>query len=409
VFLKQSIKMQKEGHYEMKDRRLRILVNTNGFWSTSGYGSQALHWLNALKADGWEVAISAFYGLEGGIIELNGIKCYPKIGSMWGEDAMIEHAKDFKADIVISLQDIWVLNPNLLQHIPRWIPYVPIDHDPIPDEIAARLKQAYRIVSYSKFGEEQIAKVGLHSRYIPHMVDVNIFKPLDKATVRKALGIPEDVFLFGMVAANKDNPPRKSFQEAMDAFKLFQAKHPKSAMFFHVQVQQQGGFDIIRYAKRIGIEKYIYHMPPYELLYKVDREGMAKIYSMMDCLLMPSTNEGFGVPAVEAQACGVPVIVNNFTSMPELIIPGRTGYACDVLYKRFTPLGSYVGVPSTQSIYEKMELIFDSDREQMAKDAREHVTKNYSLEVVMPMWISFLERVQKEIYPNPIDNTEKKA
>jgi glycosyltransferase involved in cell wall biosynthesis len=45
---------------------------------------------------------------------------------------------------------------------------------------------------------------------------------------------------------------------------------------------------------------------------------LAKVYSAGDVLLMPSAGEGFGVPTIEAQACGLPVIVTDATAQAEL-------------------------------------------------------------------------------------------
>jgi glycosyltransferase involved in cell wall biosynthesis len=295
------------------NKKLRILINTNAPWASSGYAQQSYDLLPLIKQEGYEIAASCFYGLEGGSILLDGIKFYPKIGDPWGVDAMLNHAKDFKADVVFSLQDTWVLNPIELGKINRWIPITPIDHDPVPNSVYDRLRSAYRVVTYSKFGHEQLQNKGMHSTYIPHTVDTDIFKPIDKNVIRDELKIPKDVFLFGMVGANKDNPPRKGFQHAIDAFVKFHKAHPKSAMYFHTLLQQQGGFPIEDYVKFLGITDYIYHLQPYEQLFKVHRQDMKKIYSAFDVLVMTSENEGFGVPIIEAQACGVPVITDDFT------------------------------------------------------------------------------------------------
>ena len=383
-----------------KDRRLRILWNSNAQWSTSGYGSQMTYLLPAIKKDGWQQAMIAFYGLEGGVINLDGIKTYPRIGDVWGADAMIHHAKDFNADVTISQQDIWVLDPNAIKQFKNWIPWLPVDHDPISQALVDRLKMAYRIIAYSKFAQAQLASKGLHSTYIPLMVDTNTFKPMPKERlqIKKDLGIPVDHFLFGMVAANKDNPPRKSFQEAMDAFKLFHEKHPQSAMYFHVATQQPGGFPIDDYAKHIGIHTAVYKPPLYDMLFKVDKKAMAKIYNTFDVLLAPSTNEGFGVPIIEAQSSGVPVVTNNFTAMPELIIPGKTGELCKVAYKRFYGLNSYIGIPDYMSIYEAMEKIYGANREKMGLKARLHIAQYDTQRVIQKHWLPFLEMVQSEIY-----------
>jgi glycosyltransferase involved in cell wall biosynthesis len=55
------------------------------------------------------------------------------------------------------------------------------------------------------------------------------------------------------------------------------------------------------------------------------------MYSAADVFMLPSRGEGFGLPIVEAQACGTPVIVTDFSSMPELTFAGwkvpTTGHA----------------------------------------------------------------------------------
>jgi glycosyltransferase involved in cell wall biosynthesis len=381
------------------NKKLRILINTNAPWASSGYAQQSYDLLPLIKQEGYEIAASCFYGLEGGSILLDGIKFYPKIGDPWGVDAMLNHAKDFKADVVFSLQDTWVLNPIELGKINRWIPITPIDHDPVPNSVYDRLRSAYRVVTYSKFGHEQLQNKGMHSTYIPHTVDTDIFKPIDKNVIRDELKIPKDVFLFGMVGANKDNPPRKGFQHAIDAFVKFHKSHPKSAMYFHTLLQQQGGFPIEDYVKFLGITDYIYHLQPYEQLFKVHRQDMKKIYSAFDVLVMTSENEGFGVPIIEAQACGVPVITDDFTSMSELIIPEITGELCKISYKKFTPLLSYVGVPDINNIYNAMEKIYNQDRVKMGIAAREFIIKNYDTKTVFKeKWVPFLEMIENEIY-----------
>jgi len=390
-----------------KDRRLKILWNSNAFWSNSGYAQQQAYVLPALTKDGWTQAHIDFYGLEGGIVELEGVKHYPRIADIWGLDAMIEHGKDFNTDITLSNQDIWTLDPNALQHVKRWIPWLPVDHDPIPPAVLQRAKMAYRILAYSKFAQKQLADNGVHSTYLPLMVDTKIFKPYKKDEMRELLGIPKDVFLFGMVAANKDNPPRKSFQEVLDAFAVFHREHPKSAIYFHVAVDNPGGFPINEYVKFLGLNpSVVFYPPPYDLAYKISKEHMAKIYSTFDCLLAPSVSEGWGVPIVEAMACGIPVIANDFTSMTELIEPGKNGYLTEVLYKRFTPLLSYVGVVDSHSLYMHMEQIFKDDRKKMGVFCRLSIMQ-YDTEYVMKTHlIPFLEKVQAEVYEEDTINSK---
>lgn len=388
---------------EKKKNRLRVMVNTNAPFCPSGYGQQARMFMPKMVKEGYPTACIAFYGLEGGILNLDGMWMYPKIGSQWGEDAMLYHSNHFKADVIFTLQDIWTLDPNALRQLAkegkRWIPILPVDHEPIPPAILDRCRMAYRVVSYSPFGHEELLRHGYHSTYIPHTVDMNAYQKRDRSEARKRLGIAEDVFLFGMVAANKDNPPRKSFQEVMDSFKLFHDKHPKSALYLHTFTRQAGGFPIDDYAKVLGIQDVVYHGDFYDMMFNIQPEDMSYIYSCFDCLLAPSQNEGFGVPIVEALACEVPVITTDFTAMRHLVEDGVTGYKIKVAYKRFTPLLSYVAIPDVADLYEKMEKIYTDDRVKMGKAGRKFVEENFELEMVWQNhWIPFLRALEKEIY-----------
>lgn len=388
-----------------KKKRLRVLLSTNAPWAPSGYAQQATQFLPLIAKEGYPTACVAFYGLEGGRFEKEGITYYPKIpNDQWGDLAMVTHKEHFKPDVTFTLQDIWTLDPNKLKDVTRWIPIVPIDHEPVPPAIHERLKLAYRVVSYAPFGTRELKRVGMHSTYIPHTIKKEVFKPITpdkKKAIRKALGVPEDIFLFGIVAANKDNPPRKGFEYTLEQFKIFHEKHPNSALYFHTLLDQAGGFPIRHYAKSLGIENSIYHTRPYDMLYNMDQKDMSDLYGIFDAYLSPSLNEGFGVPIIEAQACGIPAIATDFTAMRDLIQDGVTGYKIKVASERFTPLLSYVAVPDGNSLLECMEKVFVADRVKMGKAARKFVVDNFDLELVWEKhWKPFLEQLEKEIYPN---------
>lgn len=389
--------------YPAPTKKLRIFVSTNAMWSPSGYAQQAADLLPLIRDEGYPLAVSNFYGQEGGMFMLDGIKQYPKLAHPFGGDALHTHANDFNADVVITLQDLWVIEDEHLKQTKNFIPIVPVDHDPIPMAIFNKLRLAYKVITYSKFGHEQLIKLGMNSTLIPHTVNTEIFKNLDKKEdLRKALSVPDDLFMFGMVAANKDNPSRKSFQEVLDAFKMFQDKHPNSGIYFHVLLEQQGGFPIATYANSIRL-KNIYNTPPYQQLFKTTKEDMAKIYNTMDCLLAPSTNGGFEVPIIEASACEIPVITNDFTAMKDLVVDGVTGYKTEVAFKRFTQLNSYIGIPSVKSIYECMEKVYAlsfKKRAEMGKAGRKLILDEYDLKTVFTTkWRPFLLKLENEFYP----------
>ena len=115
---------------------MRILYSSNAMWVSSGYGVQGKHLLPRFQALGHEVAMFAWYGLQGGFMKMGEIPCYPMFRDWYGNDVIAHHAKNFKADLVITLIDIWVLDPETETRcgVP-WLAWFPIDHAPVSEAI----------------------------------------------------------------------------------------------------------------------------------------------------------------------------------------------------------------------------------------------------------------------------------
>jgi N-acetyl-alpha-D-glucosaminyl L-malate synthase BshA len=60
------------------------------------------------------------------------------------------------------------------------------------------------------------------------------------------------------------------------------------------------------------------------------QDDVAQVISMADLFLMPSEKESFGLAALEAMACGVPVVGSTAGGLPELVVHGETGYLAPV-------------------------------------------------------------------------------
>jgi glycosyltransferase involved in cell wall biosynthesis len=354
-----------------------LLWHSNAPWSPTGYGQQTAAFCKPLK-DHYNLGISAFYGLESNVLPWNGIPVYPGFANKHGNETILEHANvhfngDVRAGIVATLMDVWVLDPAIWERLDTCC-WVPVDHDPAPDAVVGFFQASGAVpIAMSKFGRRMLEDAGLDPLYVPHAVDTSIYKPLDKTECREATGIDSDAFVVGMVAANKGNPSRKCFHEAFQAFKALHDKHPEARLYVHAEVQGRfAGVNLAGLMRDIGLDPDVVMFPDqYRVVhYPYQPETMARIFNCFDVLLSPSAGEGFGIPVLEAQACGVPVIVSDFSAQPELcgsgwLVTGR---------KVYTPMRSWQFLPDVDDIVDALRQAYDmpeAAHKRMGKKARE--------------------------------------
>ena len=310
---------------------MRILFDSNAPWAATGYGTQTKLFPQRLKALGHEVAIMAFYGLEGAIINWNGMQIYPRWAHPYGLDIMTSHAQHFKSDIIITLLDAWVFDSNAFKQAnQRWCPWFMVDCEPLQLAVYRQIKESFMPIVCSKHAEMECSKAGLQTVYVPLGVDTKIFKPVaDRAEARERTKLPKDKFVVGMVAANKDPFDRKGFHSQIEAFANLHRKYPDTFLFMHTAQPPAPGLgfsalNLREFANYHGLREgqdYAF-CDQYGYVLGYSEEHMVSLYSSFDVLLNASKGEGFGIPIVEAQACGTPVIVGDWTAMSELLFAG---------------------------------------------------------------------------------------
>lgn len=389
-------KKTKQLKVEVQKPKLKAMWLSNSLFTSSGYGTHSRTVLTRMKKAGYEVAMQSNYGVNGGTVEHEGIKIYPQFGSPWGEDAFLTHSKEFGSHVNFTCIDIFPLNIQVIRQVPNWIPMMFVDGDPLSPMNKDRLNLASEIISVSKFGQKTLVKNGYSSTYIPLSVDTKVFSPKDKSEARKRFGLPEDVFIFGMVAANKDNPSRKSFQEVIDAFAKVAPKFPQARLFIHTNlIDTAHGFPIVEYASYKGLQGKLIMLDAHTMQHKLTREDMAYLYSSFDVLLNPSNREGFGLSIIEAQACGVPVLVNDCQSMPELVGAGKV---CKIGWNQWV-LATYQPHPDVKDLTDKMIEFIDEQPKKFnlwKKKAREFILNNYDSDLVFEKyWVPYLKRLEK--------------
>lgn len=377
-----------EGESVQNKASLRIGWNSNAPWAATGYGTQTAQVTQRMKEQGHDVAIFNNYGLEGSNTDWNGIPVYQRGADLYSNDVIPAHMHDWtlrdlkQPHILFTLYDVWVFKGQ------RWADWnvaswVPIDHVPAPPEVAKWCRQDFVTpIAMSKYGQAMLENVGIESLYVPHGIE-SVFKPMKRhkgMTGRDFIDIKTDRFVVGMNAANKGvSPNRKAFGENILAFSMFAQKHDDAILYLHTDwMGSLGGIKLLDLLTAVGLKEHQYKfIDPYLYRTGIDQQTLATIYTAMDVLLATSYGEGFGIPTIEAQACGTPVIVSEFAASTELV---GEGWLIDGQPLWDAPQKAWFHMPSVPKIVEALEAAYERGQER--SQTAVEFSKMYNADVV---------------------------
>ncbi len=114
------------------------------------------------------------------------------------------------------------------------------------------------------------------------------------------------------------------------------------------------------------------------------RENIADYLAVADIFLLPSESESFGLAALEAQACEVPVIASRIGGIPEVITDGETGFLSDI--------------GDTEKMSDDvLKLLNDKEmRRTFGEKSRELAVLRYSASEIIPQYMKFYEKILGE-------------
>jgi len=363
----------------------KFLLYGNAPNQKTGYGIQLAYLGEMLRQDGHEVAYVSTYGLQGGVSEWNGFRVYGSGFDSNCNDVIHMHASHwFRNDPdcwIITLIDVWILKNPLLADF-NVLAWVPIDHEtdygPQRNVLEFFNMSGAVPVAMAPFGQRLLSQANLNPAYIPLTVDTSVYMPTPELpngqNTREFMGIPEDAFLVSLVGMNKGwAKDRKGFNEAFWAFGLFDAMHPEANAHLYIHAEQTNimdGMDLKEMAIgcRVQPHKITFGGGPnqYGLRLGYTPEMMAAMYTTTDVLLAPSHGEGFCVPIIEAQACGTPAIVNDFSAQQDLV-DDEVGWKA-VGQPEWDPVHqARYQQPLIIDIVDRLVDAFEADREKIAE------------------------------------------
>jgi len=258
----------------------------------------------------------------------------------WGEDWVIwpvdgygnpdmvrAMIKQQKPDILWFMTDprfygwLWNIENEIRANVPM-VYYHVWDNYPYPTYNRKFYLSNDHVACISKLTHDIVETVApeVDSSYIPHAVDGEIFKPLEKDDIlkwRQQKNLDNKFVCFW----NSRNARRKQSGTLIWWFKDFLDKvgHENACLIMHTDVKDQHGQDLEAIIHELGLTEG-------QVLFsreKVNARDLALMYNIADVTACISDAEGFGLSTLESLSCGTPILVNMTGGLQDQVTDGE--------------------------------------------------------------------------------------
>jgi N-acetyl-alpha-D-glucosaminyl L-malate synthase BshA len=175
--------------------------------------------------------------------------------------------------------------------------------------------------------------------------------------------------------------PVKRPLDCVEIFAKVKKRHPKTRLVMVGDGPERGA--CVYKAENLGVSN--------DVLFVGKQGRIADYLGVSDVFLLPSELESFGLAALEALACEVPVIATRIGGIPEVVTDGECGYLSDV--------------GDTDAMAEDtLRLLEDENlRRALGQKGREQAVQRYGSDQIIPQYIAFYEKVlQKARMEHPL-------
>jgi len=387
----------------------KILMLSDSCFTTTGYATIATNIMNGLAALGHDchyqchnyVGQPLLPGIEFEDGKKLNFTIYGTGKQPYSKDVIVSRIRELKPDIFIVLLDTFMLYQHgfmALDFAPaKTIFYFPSDGGGGLPLRCEQILQKFNVpIAMAKFGQQQALEVhNLKTGYIPHAVDIKNYFPLPKEERKKLkakYGL-QGKFVIGSVYRNQG---RKMPDRMFKAFAKFAKTNPDAILFCHSDpFDGAATFDSIELVKRLGIENRV-RFSGMNFFKGFDYKQMNEVYNVMDVFTLSTSGEGFGVPTIEAAACGIPSVVTDYTTTQELLIEnGKCGLAVPIVTDLTGSWNVERGCVDIDKLAEAYQMMYDNPamREEMGKVGVEKVKKLYTWDVVIPQWDKLIKEM----------------
>ena len=205
-------------------------------------------------------------------------------------------------------------------------------------------------------------------RVIPNFVDTQFFKPSSNGDFRKAIAANGDKIL----VHTSNFRPVKRVADTIRIFEKVQREIPSKLILVG------DGPD------RSECERLTRQMDLYDKVkFLGKQDGLVEILSSSDVFLIPSQSESFGLAALEAMACGLPVISSSVGGLPELVRHNETGFIAEI------------GDIDRMAKYTLELLTNEKKYKLFSENSRERAVNKFDTSIVVPLYEEYYEQILK--------------
>ncbi len=365
----------------------------------------------------------------------NKITYLPIKNDNWGGDPLQEqnvlynYLTHFKINYNLTFLDTWNGNSAHLGEThdkakTYWLAHQTVNTSPIAPNILKHSRRVFYHVAPSKYVYDSLVTGGFDNvELIPHFVDLKIFKPLThiKDELKKKFGLAKEDFVF--LCISKNNTGHKNIVGLLKAFQIFKKRNPelKNVKLLILSDPKENDtvspdLSYVRY--QLGLDDCVFFVwaffdknlkefvpviegvgiPHFQSIGFSD-EQMSILYNMSDVLVIPSLGESFSLPVIEAQACGVRVIMGDHSTCHELVtsVSDKIGYGVGISEEVYNPnIHAWTKIPSTEQISVLLKQAYDDRNTDFLKDCLKNAEK-YDKRKILPKWALFFEKMIKTI------------
>jgi len=357
-------------------KKLKILMCSEASFVNSGFGIYTRELLSRLhKTNKYDIAEFASYGFVNDPRDssihwkyyANAVRdndprykeYMSRADNQFGRWRFEKVLLDFKPDVVIDVRDYWMSayqQVSPLRKFFHWILMPTVDSSPQQEEWIDTFLDADAIFTYSDWGAKVLSsqssgKINYIDTVSPG-VDIDTFKIKNRKEIKQQLGLPSDSIIIGSVMRNQK---RKLIPELLTTMRMVLDKLEKSDsslgnnlfLYLHTSYPDMGWDipELLRQSRMTNKVLFTYicknckttncsvFTGPQKVCAKcmsksmtfpsvtdgVSSDTLSSIYNIFDLYVQYAICEGFGMPQVEAGACGVPIATVNYSAMCDIV------------------------------------------------------------------------------------------